>query len=346
MIPLSKLFFDEADYKAVMEVMRSGYISQGEKVQEFESALASYIGVAGGVATSSGTAALHLALIALDIREGEEVILPSYVCTAPLNAIYYTGAKAVIVDINEDDFNLSIREAKKKLTGRTKAIIIPHMFGQPADMDAILSIGVPIIEDCAHSIGATYNGRMVGGMGVVSIFSFYATKMLAVGEGGMVLSNDEKLLSKIKDIRDYDKKDDFKVRFNYKMTDIEAALGLSQLKKLPSFIIRRKEIAKMYSEALVGCNFELPALYEGKEHIFYRYIIKISPAIENHIKSLRKRDIECRRPVYKPLHLYFGLKDFPVAEKVHNQALSIPIYPSLTDREVNFIIEAIPKVLK
>lgn len=353
MIAHSRPTLDESDYKAVMEVIRSGYISQGEKVREFEEKLSSYIGVKGGVATSSGTAALHLALLVLGIKEGDEVILPTYVCTAPLNAIYYTGAKPVIVDINEDDFNISTSEVNKRLTSRTKAIIVPHMFGQPADMDRILDIGVPVIEDCAHSIGAEYQSvgvseyRKVGSFGVFSIFSFYATKMFASGEGGMVLSDDKKLLSKIKDLKDYDEKDDFKVRFNYKMTDIEAALGLNQLKKLPSFIKKRKEIAKKYNKVFSGCRgVQLGVPTNIRESVFYRYILKVGGDIETLINKLQDGGIECRKPVYKPLHQYLGLKNFPVAERVHKSAISIPIYPSLTDEEVDFIIKTASAILK
>lgn len=354
MIPHSRPTLDESDYRAVIEVMRTGYISQGEKVGEFEEKLSSYIGVKGGVATSSGTAALHLALLSLGIKEGDEVILPSYVCTAPLNAIYYTRAKPVIVDINEEDFNLSISEVKNKLTNRTKAIIVSHMFGQPADMAAILNIGIPVIEDCAHSIGASYKKteyqnirvseyQKVGSFGLLSVFSFYATKMLASGEGGMVCSNDKELLSKMNDLREYDERDDFKVRFNYKMTDIEAILGLNQLKKLPAFISRRKEIAEKYNKAFSGHNFTVPSI--GKS-IVYRYVIRIEGDVETYINGIRDKGVDCRKPVHKPLHQYFGLKNFPVAERIYKCALSIPIYPSLTDEEVKYIIETIPKVLK
>lgn len=358
MITHSRPTLNKTDYKAIMKVMDSGFIVQGEKVKEFEKVLASYIGVKGGVATSSGTSALHLALIALGIKEGDEVILPTYVCTAPLNAIYYTGAKPVIVDITGDGFNLSIPEVKKRLTEKTKAIIVPHMFGHPVDMDEIVNIGVPVIEDCAHSIGAGYKKteyqsirvseyqsiraseyQKVGSFGALSIFSFYATKMLASGEGGMVLSNDKKLLSRIKDIRDYDEKDKFKLRFNYKMTDMEAALGLNQLKKLPLFIKRRKDIAEKYNNAFSGCSFTTPSICKGR--VFYRYVIRVEGNVEIYITGMRDKGIECKKPVYKPIHQYFGLKEFPVAEKVHKSAISIPIYPSLTDEEVNFIIKTI-----
>jgi dTDP-4-amino-4,6-dideoxygalactose transaminase len=364
MIPHSRPTLDQTDRSVVAEVMRSGFIAQGEKVQEFEKALASYVGVKGGVGVSSGTAALHLALLALDVREADEVIVPTYVCTAPVNAVYYTGATPVLADIAQDDLNISASDVKTKLTGRTKAIIVPHMFGAPAaDMEEILSIGMPVIEDCAHSIGATYpglepqsrgvareavncrepsDGQMVGSIGVLSIFSFYPTKMLAAGEGGMVVSRDKRLLSRIRDLRDYDERDEFRTRFNYKMTDIEAALGLNQLEKLPEFIRRRKAIAEKYNAAFSGCGFDTPRIDEG--YVLYRYVIRIRKNVENYLKRISDKGVDCRKPVYKPIHQYFGLKDFPVAERVHGSAVSIPMYPSLTDEEVDFVAEAVTSI--
>ncbi|MDO9575929.1 MAG: DegT/DnrJ/EryC1/StrS family aminotransferase [bacterium] len=362
MIPHSKPTITESDIKSVSEVMRSGYIAQGKKVQQFEEKLASFIGVKGGIATSSGTSALHLALIVLGVGKEDEVILPTYVCTAPLNAIYYTGAKPILADINEDDFNISARDVEKKLTKKTRAIIVPHMFGLPTEMEKILRLGIPVIEDCAQSIGATVLRHQalgirhsvpgirhlasgprhpVGSLGTLSICSFYATKLLATGEGGMVLSNDEELLSKIRDLRDYDKKDDFKVRFNYKMSDIEAVLGLSQLGKLPSFIKRRKEIAQKYSSAFMGCNFSMPPVYKDREHIFYRYVVRVHGKAGKFIDDIQNKGIECRRPVYKPLHHYLTCEGFPVADKVYKDAVSIPIYPSLSDKDVDYIIETV-----
>lgn len=292
----------------------------------------------GGVAVNSGTSALHICLLALGIKKGDEVILPTYICTAPLNAIYYSNATPVVVDINWKDLNISISEVKKKLTSKTKAIIVPHIFGTPAGIDEFLALGIPVIEDCAHSIGAKYKGKRVGSLGLLSIFSFYATKMLTTGEGGMVLSNNEKLLSKIRDMRDYDEKDNFRLRFNYKMTDIEAVLGLSQLKKLPEFIKKRKEIAEKYNKIFSG-NFN--TFFNLKESVFYRYIIEIKGNAETYINRLKNKGVECRKPVYKPLHQYLGLKGFPVAEKIHQSTISIPIYPSLTDKEMNFIGETV-----
>ncbi|MEA3432272.1 MAG: DegT/DnrJ/EryC1/StrS family aminotransferase [candidate division WOR-3 bacterium] len=367
MIPHSKPTITENDIKSVSEVMRSGYIAQGEKVQEFEEKLASFIGVKSGIATSSGTSALHLALMVLGVGKEDEVILPTYVCTAPLNAVYYTGAKPIFADINEDDFNISAKDVERKLTKKTKAIIVPHMFGLPTEMEKILRLEIPVIQDCAQSIGATVlrhqasgirhsvpgnrhlasgTRRPVGSLGTLSIYSFYATKLLATGEGGMVLSNDEELLSRIQDLRDYDEKDDFRVRFNYKMSDIEAAFGLSQLVKLPSFIKRRKEIARKYSSVFRDYDFIIPSVYEDREHIFYRYVVRVHGKAEEFIEDIQNKGIECRRPVYKPLHHYLSCGDFPVADKVYESAVSIPIYPSLSDEDVDYIIETVGELCK
>ncbi|MFA4932791.1 MAG: DegT/DnrJ/EryC1/StrS aminotransferase family protein, partial [Caldisericia bacterium] len=189
MIPHSKPTLDQRDYNAVLRVLQSGQISQGEYVKRFEANLSEFVGVKGGVATNSGTSALHLALLALEVGKGDEIILPSYVCTALLNAINYVGATPVLVDIEPDSFNLDAKRVKESLTEKTKAIIVPHLFGLPADMEELQSFGIPLIEDCAQALGATYKGKQAGSFGALSIFSFYATKVIASGEGGMVLSD-------------------------------------------------------------------------------------------------------------------------------------------------------------
>lgn len=337
----SKPTLDASDIRAISEVIRSGYIAQGKIALRFEEALAEFIGVRGAVATSSGTAALHLGLLALGIKRGDEVILPSYVCLALLNAINYTGATPRICDINPTDFNISINEAKKKINKRTKAIVVPHMFGMPADIEELLKLGVPIIEDCAHSIGATFKGKKVGSFGVISIFSFYATKMLTCGEGGMVCSDSAKLLKKIRNMREYDKKDKFATYFNYKMSDIQAALGLNQLLRLPSFIAKRKQMAFRYNSWFSKCKIELPIINKNKDNTFYRYVIKISQNLDKVVKDLEKRGIGCRRPLYKPIHRYLKLKSFPNTDKAWRFSLSIPLYPSLTEAQIRIIKDVI-----
>ncbi|MBW2558003.1 MAG: DegT/DnrJ/EryC1/StrS family aminotransferase [Deltaproteobacteria bacterium] len=336
MITHSKPTLDVDDYRSVMDVLKSGQLVQGEQVAGFEDALSSFAGVRNGVAVSSGTAALHLSLIALGAGKGDEVIIPSYVCSALLNAVLYVNAVPVIADIDRNTFNIDVDDLKKRITKRTKVIIVPHMFGLPAEINEIMSLGIPVIEDCAQSIGARYQGRYTGSFGVCSIFSFYATKMLATGEGGMILSDDDRLAGVARGLRDYDEKDGYSVRYNYKMTDMQAALGISQLKKLPSFIERRREIAGLYDKSLRDISFPVPAVPEGREHIYYRYVLSLDDS-SGFMKEMLKLGIGCRRPVFKPLHEYLGLSEYPAAEEAMTRAVSIPLYPSLKDEEARKI---------
>ena len=336
MITHSKPTLDQDDYRSVMNVLESGQLVEGEQVAEFEEALSSFVGVKSGVALSSGTAALHLSLIAIGTGEGDEVIIPSYVCSALLNAVLYVNAVPVIADIDRTTFNIDVDDLKKRITKRTKTIIVPHMFGLAADIDEILSLGIPVIEDCAQSLGAKYQGRYTGSFGVCSIFSFYATKMLSTGEGGMVLSDDDRLAGIARDLRDYDEKNGYSVRYNYKMTDMQAALGISQLKKLPSFIERRKEVAGLYNGSLRDISFPVAAIPEGREHIYYRYVLSLDDS-SGFMKEMLKLGIGCRRPVFKPLHEYLGLSGYPATQEAMRRAVSIPIYPSLEDEEARRI---------
>lgn len=343
-IPHSRPLIADSDLEAVTSVLKSSQLSQGPKVEKFERNLAEFIGQNKAAAASSGTAALHLALLALNVKEKDEVIIPSFVCSAVLNAVNYTGATPVIADIEPLTYNLSVESVKKALTKRTKGIIVPHMFGCPAEMDKFLELDIPIIEDCAQAIGATFKGQKVGSLGLLSVFSFYATKVMASGEGGMVLSNAEDLILKIKDFREYDKKKDYMLRYNYKMTDIQAALGLSQLSSLNKFIARRKEIAALYFDEFKDCDFSLPVWKEEKEHIYYRFVIKTKDDASGYLEKLQQKGIMCLRPVLMPLHDYLNLTDFPFSNEAWQKAISIPLYPSLTEEEIDRIIDAVKDV--
>ncbi len=348
MIPHSKPTLDSKDFKAVLETLKSAHISQGAKVEEFEDKFSNFIGLKGGVATNSGTAALHLALLALYIGEGDEVIMPSYVCSALLNAVSYTRATPKIVDINEEDFNINISAVAANINSTTKAIIIPHMFGLSADMEGLLDLGIPIVEDCAQSLGSSYRTKLTGSFGALSIFSFYATKMMTTGEGGMLLTNSAEQIAAIRDLRDYGGKRNYKIRYNYKMTDFQAASGISQLSKLPDFIRRRKEIASYYCSELSDCGIIRPSVPEGREHIYYRYVIRTKKNPDELRAKLMEKEIACGYGVIQPLHHLLGLhaKDFPYTEAVSNSAISIPIYPSLKDDEVETIIRELKAVLE
>ncbi|MBI4712422.1 MAG: DegT/DnrJ/EryC1/StrS family aminotransferase [Planctomycetes bacterium] len=344
----------QEEQKALAGTLHSNYLAQGERVRAFEKAIACYHHLSGAVATNSGTSALHLCLLGMGIKPGDEAIIPSYVCPAVLNAVNYTGAKAVLADIDES-FNLCPDSTQRKITGRTKAIIVPHLFGIPAQIDKFMKLGVPVIEDCAQSIGATYNGKKVGTFGHAAIFSFYATKMLTTaGHGGAVASNDTKFILRIRNLRDFDECDDYKIRYNYQMTDLEAAVGLVQLKKLPGFIRKRQQTAHRYNQALSSLTLSPSGRGEGEgvrlpidTGIFYRYVLR-HPQANRIIKYMNSKGIETKRPVYKPLHHYLGLsaKDFPVTEKTYRTAFSLPIYPSLTGKQTDYIIENVQKCIQ
>ncbi len=327
LIPHSKPTLSPKDIAAVSHVLKSGALAQGKKVLEFEGKVARYMGVKAGVACNSGTSALHLALLALNIGPGDEVIIPSFVCSALLNAISYTGARPLVVDVKEDDFNIAPLEVKAKLNKKVKAIIVPHMFGCPADLKELLRFGVPVIEDCAQSIGADYMGRRAGSFGALSICSFYATKVMTTGEGGMVLSNQIKILDRIRELREH----------NYKMTDFQAALGLSQLQKLPDFIKKRKQIARFYDRAFAESGFKIPPKDENRDPIYYRYVIKSKKRAGIVIEQLKKKGVGASLPVFKPLHHYVPGSPCPVADRLMDQCVSIPIYPDLTYGQIQQI---------
>lgn len=345
MIPHSRPTIDEEEINAVSAVLRSGQIAQGNQVARFEEALGSLIGARGGVATSCGTAALHLSLLVLEIGEGDEVVIPGFVCAALLNAVRLVHATPVLADISRETFNIDVQDVKRRLTKKTKAIIVPHMFGLAADIREITSLGVPVIEDCAQSLGSHYEGAKTGSFGQLSVFSFYATKVICTGEGGMVTSNDELFLSKIRDLRDYDEKDNDALRYNYKLTDMQAAMGLAQMRKLPGMIARRREIAAIYDGALRKYSILLPFCPENRDHIYYRYLIR-TPRLVDVLASGRKNGIGYRRPVYKPLHHYLGKAGYPETEADFKEAVSIPIYPTLKDQEIKAIIENLSQILE
>ena len=346
MIPHSRPTLDESDLISISEVIRSGQIIQGKVVERFEKRVAKLIGVQGAVATNSGTSALHLSLLAIGIKKGDHVAMPSFVCTALLNALSYVGAHPILIDIDPETYNIDIRDLKKRVNRSTKAIILPHMFGLPADIDEILSLGIPVIEDCAQSIGAVYKGRKTGSFGKLSCFSFYATKVLSTGEGGMVVSDSKSLLNKIRDFRDYDNKKNYSVRYNYKMTDIQAAMGIAQLKKLNSFLLKRVNIAKRYSSVLQEfCD--VPSIrHKGRKHIFFRFPIRIQGSVSKALSFFSERGVTCARPVFKPIHKYLQINGFPNTDTVWNNTISIPIYPSLTDKEICKTLNVLKHYLK
>lgn len=342
----SRPALNNSDIKAVTAVLRSRYIASGRVTEEFEKRFARFIKVNSAAATNSGTVALHLALLALKIKANDEVILPSLVCSAVLDSVLYVKAKPRLADINLYDFNLSLEDTQKKITPRTKAIILPHIFGKPAEIPGFLKLGIPMIENCCHSLGAQYKDRPVGGFGEVSIFSFYATKMITTGYGGMVSSKDKNLILRIKDLINCDEREGYKLRFHYRISDMAAALGMNQLKRINVFISLRQAIAKFYRRNLSAESILLPQDPE-KNHIYFRYVIRVDGNLERVIQRLSRQGIEAKRPIFRPLHHYLKLdkKDFPNTELVYNSALSLPVYPDLKKSEAGFIVASLKRAL-
>ncbi len=341
-IPHSRPTISEEDIDRVTSNLHGGLIASGDEVNLFEQEVCKYIGVLGGVATNSGTNALHLALNAVDIKHGDEVILPSYVCASVLSAVNYTGAMPVFADIEPCGYNIDYKSTTDKISKNTKAIIVPHMFGTPADIDKFIELGIPVIEDCAQAIGADYAGKKVGNFGDLSIYSFYATKVMTTGHGGMVLTKSDEILEKIRDLTKYDERKEYYKSYNYSLTDFQAALGRSQLRRLNSFIDKRRKIAKIYDDAFEEVNQVLPKNDGG---IYFRYVVEVDEP-DNYIEKMSKLGVSCAKPVFKPLHQYFGKGNdaFPNTERAMSKAISIPIYPSLKDEEIEYVCDAIRKV--
>lgn len=333
---------------ALSKVINKGWVAQGLEVQKFENEFSRYLGGKDGqaVAVSSGTAALYLALYGLGIKKGDEVIAPAYVCSAVLNAIFMIGAKPILVDINKEDLNISYAETVKKINKKTKAIIITHTFGYPADLAKFMKLRVPLIEDCAQALGARWRGEPAGSFGQVAIFSFYASKLMTTGYGGMVYSRNKNLINKIRDYREFDCRRGYKPRFNFQMSDLGAAMGREQLKKLPGFLRRRRQIAAEYKKILPKDKF-WPATGGDRRPNYYRFLFKT-----NKVKAVKdylmKHGVKTIAPIetYELLHRYLkqSPKNFPVSEKIAKTTLSLPVYPALSTEEVDVIIRALSKI--
>ncbi len=353
MIPHSRPSLGPEEIRAVTEVLRSGQVAEGPAVAQFERGMAAYLGLRGGVAVGSGTVALEIALRALGVAHGDNVILPSYVCSAPWLAVQRVGAQARIVDIDPVTYNLDPQKVRKARTSRTRAVIVPHLFGLPADLTALQSLGIPLIEDCAQTLGATEQGRAVGTVGLLTVCSFYATKLLCTGEGGMVLSNDEVLLERARALREYDQAPSLNAAaFNCKMTDLQAALGTAQLNQLGNFLERRAALAAVYRETLPTDIFALPAVPSGRTHCYYRFVVRLPKGLQSpdelttYLSRVAHRGVQCRKPVFRPLHRYLELPDFPASDEADGTAISLPIHPSMTEDEVRLVAQILREELR
>ena len=339
MITHSRPYITEEDINAVRKVLQSENIAKGEKTLEFENALCGYLGTKSAFVTASGTSALILGLKALGVKENDEVILPTYVCKNVTVAINNLCAVPVLCDIG-DEWNMTVQTIKPRITPRTKAIIIVHIFGIPAASEEIKELGIPVIEDCCQAFGAEVSRKIIGSDSELAMYSFHATKCLTTGEGGALTSNNAKITSRIEELL-------AKNFISSTMTNIQAALGLSQMKKYSRMLSKRRKIAERYFEEIRDDNIILPNSVKEKS-IFFRFPIRIKKMdFEAAKKKFFNDGIHIRRGVDALLHRENGFedKDFPAATGLFNETVSIPIYPALNEEEQKKVIEAIKKYI-
>lgn len=355
MIPIAKPQLDEIEIQAVTDVLRSGIIAEGQHVAEFEQAFAEYIGTKYAVAVNSGTAALHAALLAHGIGKNDEVITSSFSFIATANSILFTGAKPVFADIRADTFNLDPQLIENKITSSTKAIMPVHLYGHPADMDALKDIAeehdLLLIEDACQAHGAAFKGKKAGSFGT-GAFSFYPTKNMTTSEGGILTTNNEEVAERARMIRAHGSKQRYlheMLGYNLRMTNISAAIGLAQLKKLPDFISKRQHNARLLTEKLSEIpGIQCPVVKENCNHSFHQYTIRTQNRDELS-EYLKQQGIGTgiyyplpihRQPYFKEL----GYNDsLLVTEKASREVLSLPVHPGVTDEDIDTICNAIIK---
>lgn len=358
MITIAKPYIGSEEVKAVSNVLKSGMLAQGPKVKELEETFPIFCDAKYAIAVNSGTAALHTALNVIGVKEDDEVITTPFTFISTANTILMQKAKPIFVDVDEDTFNINPDKIREKITKKTKAIVTVDLYGQLCYYDKINEIAennkLIVVEDACQSINAEYKGKKAGGLGDIACFSFYATKNITCGEGGMIVTNDKGHAENAKLFRQHGKSniseyDYLGVGYNYRMTDISASILLEQLKKLNFITEKRIENAEYLSKGLRKIKgIKVPVVKEGNKHVFHQYTIKVENNFKlkrnELIRHLNKKGIGCNVYYPKPLHLCqhikkFGYKegDFPVAEKLSKQAISLPIHPHLTKKQLNYI---------
>jgi len=339
MIPHSRPWLDASDHEAIALALSEDAIAQGARVRAFETEVARYVGVSDGVAVASGTAALLMALSALEIGSGDEVILPTYVCEAVLDAVLTCGATPVLADVGPT-WGLTVESVSERVSSRTAAILVVHPFGIAMDTRSFAPFGVPIIEDACQAFGARREGDIAGTTGTIGVFSFHATKCLTTGEGGMAVSRDPDLLDRMRRLREGHSSIRGK-RIAAPLSDLQAALGLSQLERYPAFLARRRELADRYFQELADLPVRLPETV--REHsMFFRFPLAVSENVDALIREFQGHGVHVRRGVDALLHHKLGLSgvDFPQAERLYETTLSIPLYPALSDDEQRSVVKA------
>lgn len=368
MIPYGKQTIEQDDIQAVVDVLKSDFLTTGPKIAEFEQTVADYVGAKYAIAISNGTSALHAACFAAGIGPGDEVITTPLTFAASANCVLYCGGTPVFADVDPKTYNIDPEDIRRKITDRTKAIIAVHLAGQPCDMDAIHSIarehGLIVIEDGAHALGSVYKGKKVGSMSDMTTFSFHPVKPITTGEGGMIVTDNEDFYKKMILFRSHGiTRDDsmmtrndgpwfyqqFDLGYNYRITDIQCALGCSQMKKLDRFLARRKEIVARYNEAFADCdNIITPYQLSDTESGWHLYIVQVKNCDRRKVfENMREKGIGVNVhyiPVY--MHPYYqehGYENVHCAnaEEIYSHIISLPLYPGLTSEQQDYVIDTL-----
>ena len=367
MIPINKPSMDEAEVQAVLEVMRKGPVTNalgaGPKVLEFEKMFAEFAGVKHAVAVNTGTAALHAAVMAVGVGRDDEVIVPSFTFVATAEAVALAGAKPVFTDIDPETYTLSPAAVKKAITKKTKAILPVDLYGFSADMKPLREIaakhGLGLVEDAAQAHGATYAGKPAGSFSDAACWSLYASKNMMTGEGGVVTTNDDKINEKLRMIRTHGEKAKYTSEMlgsNYRMPELEAAIGVVQMKKLPSFVAKRRQNAQQLTKILSKSK-KLVLPYETKtcQHSWYLYTARLKDATEAQrnklLENLKAKGIGAEAYYVNPINTMpfyrenYGAKALPETEKAAKQVFSLPVHPAVTEEEIKFIGETVLNLL-
>lgn len=361
MIPVSEPDIGEKEIEYVNDAVKSGWVSShGKYIDEFEKKFSKYIGTKYGLAVSNGTTALHLALSALGIKEGDEVIVPDLTFISPVNAVLYCNATPVLCDIDKTNWCIDPKFIKKLITQKTKAIIVVHLYGNSADMDTIIEIAsenkLYIIEDTAESLGTTYKGKKLGSMGTIGCFSFYGNKTMTTGEGGFCTTNSKELYNKMLILRDHGMASNKRywhefIGYNYRMTNLQAALGVAQFERINFFIHKKHEIGKIYKEKLKNMVTPHPegTDYKGT-YWLYSILVRNEKDRDNLIDFLYRNEIDTRKFFY-PVHIMppykkFSSTDFPISTDISFRGINLPSSVKLKDKDVKFISNKIIEFLE
>lgn len=369
-IPYGKQSIDEDDIQAVVKALRADFLTTGPTVDEFEKSVADYVGSKYAVAISNGTAALHAACFAAGIKDGDEVITTPITFAASSNAVLYCGGKPVFADIDPTTYNIDPKDIERKITDKTKAIIAVHYTGQPCDLDAIHNIAkkynLLVIEDAAHALGAKYRGKRIGALSDMTTFSFHPVKHITTAEGGMITTNSKEIYNKLRLFRTHGivrtkeqlSRDEgswyyeqIGLGYNYRITDIQCALGISQMSKIDKFILKRKKIAKCYDEAFANHpNIVIPYQKEHCDNSYHLYVIQVKNVDRKKVfDTLSKAGIGVNVhyiPVYTfPYYRENGYQDVKCenAEELYKHIISIPMYPDLTEQQQDYVINIVKR---